>query len=202
MTYTTPKTLTFPEFIQDYGDNPNYELIDGELRNMEPTGLHELVAGKVTARINAEILRLGYDWTIPRTCLIKPPATEATALRPDAIVLEDNKLSSEPLWSREPVITLGSSIKLVIEVVSTNWQDDYARKVEEYALLGIPEYWIVDYRSLGGIEFIGRPKQPTITICQLVDRDYQRKLYRLNEVIISPLLPELVFALNDVMPPV
>jgi Uma2 family endonuclease len=40
-------------------------------------------------------------------------------------------------------------IKLIVEVVSTNWETDYARKVEEYALLGIPEYWIVDYRGLG-----------------------------------------------------
>jgi len=53
---------------------------------------------------------------------------------------------------------------MVVEVVSTNWQDDYARKVEEYALLEIEEYWIVDFRGLGGIEFIGRPKQPTITV--------------------------------------
>jgi Uma2 family endonuclease len=40
------------------------------------------------------------------------------------------------------VITLGVSIKLIVEVVSTNWETDYARKVEEYALLGIPKYWI------------------------------------------------------------
>jgi Uma2 family endonuclease len=60
--------------------------------------------------------------------------------------LYPNFLVNEPLWEREPVITLGRSIKLVVEVVSTNWETDYARKVEEYALLGIPEYWIVDYR--------------------------------------------------------
>jgi Uma2 family endonuclease len=143
---------------------------------------------------------LGYQWTIPRTCLIKPPASEATALRPDVVVLDEKKLSDEPLWQREPVITLGSSIELVIEVVSTNWQDDYARKVEEYALLGISEYWIVDYRGLGGIQFIGRPKQPTFTVCQLVGQDYQRKLYALSETISSIVLPDLVFRLNDVMP--
>jgi Uma2 family endonuclease len=31
-------------------------------------------------------------------------------------------------------------------------------KVEEYAFLEIPEYWIVDYRGLGGVAFIGKPK--------------------------------------------
>lgn len=200
MTYTSTKTLTLTEFLDLYGDNPNLELIDGELREMEPTGLHEIVAGKVAARISAEILRNRYQWTIPRTCLIKPPASEATAMRPDVIVLDDTKLSDEPLWQREPVITLGSSIKLVVEVVSTNWQDDYARKVEEYALLGISEYWIVDYRGLGGIEFIGRPKQPTFTVCQLVGQDYQRKLYRFNDNISSAIIPELAFSLENVMP--
>jgi Uma2 family endonuclease len=46
MTYTFSQTLTFAEFLDRYGDNPNFELIDGELRDMEPTGLHELVAGR------------------------------------------------------------------------------------------------------------------------------------------------------------
>jgi Uma2 family endonuclease len=53
----------------------------------------------------------------------------------------------------------------VVEVVSTNWETDYARKVEEYAILGIPEYGRVDYRGLGGVAFIGKSKQPTITVC-------------------------------------
>lgn len=63
------------------------------------------------------------------------------------------------------MLTSGQAIRLVAEVVSTNWQDDYARKVEEYAMLGIPEYWIVDFRGLGGVAFIGKPKQPVVTVC-------------------------------------
>jgi len=43
MTYILPKLLSFEEFIAQYGDNTRYELIDGELRDMEPTGLHELL---------------------------------------------------------------------------------------------------------------------------------------------------------------
>jgi Uma2 family endonuclease len=96
--------------------------------------------------------------------------------------------------------TLGSSVKLVVEVVSTNWETDYARKVEEYALFGIPEFWIVDYRGLGGRVFIGRPKQPTFTVCHLVGEDYHQRQYRLGESIASPLLPQLALRLDDVMP--
>jgi Uma2 family endonuclease len=81
MTYTPTKNLSFDEFIAQYGDDPRYELIDGELRALEPTGPHESVAGKVAGYLYSEILRLGLKWTIPKNCLIQPPATAATALR-------------------------------------------------------------------------------------------------------------------------
>lgn len=200
MTYSPPKIFTFDEFIDRFGDNPRYELIDGELRDMESTGPHETVAGKLAGQIFAQILRSQLPWVIPKNCLIQPPASLATALRPDVIVLDEEQLKYEPLWQREPIITLGSSIKLVVEVVSTNWQDDYARKMEEYALLGIPEYWIVDYLGLGGIAFIGKPKQPTFTVAQLSEDQYHQQLYRLGESISSLLIPNLSLRLDDILP--
>lgn len=139
-------------------------------------------------------------WFIPRTCLIRPFAEIATARRPDIVVLDETVLALEPLWEKEPVITLGRAIKLVVEVVSTHWETDYARKVEEYALLGIPEYWIVDYKGLGGVAFIGKPKQPTFTVCELIYEDYQRKQYRLGKQISSPLFPNLQLSLLDILP--
>ncbi|MFN6528180.1 Uma2 family endonuclease [Nostoc sp. ChiSLP03a] len=199
MTYTSPKLLTFEEFIAQYGDNTRYELIDGQLRDMEPTGPHEAIAGSIAGRIFVEIFNSHFNWLIPKTCLIKPPAAEATALRPDVIVLDKAELSKEPLWQKEPIICNGNTIKLVAEVVSTNWQDDYARKVEEYAFLNIPEYWIVDFRGLGGLQFIGNPKQPTFTICQLVNGVYQQQQYRLGDTIYSGVLPNLQLKLDDIM---
>ena len=200
MTYTVPKPLTFQDFIAQYGNNPRYELIDGELRDMEPTGPHEAVTGKLSGHLYSAILQAKFNWLIPKNCLIKPAAATATALRPDVIILDADNLPQEPLWQQEPIITLGSTIKLVVEVTSTNWQDDYARKVEEYALLGIPEYWIVDYRGLGGIAFIGKPKQPTFTICQLVQDQYRQHQYHLGETVRSPLFPQLTLRLNDILP--
>jgi Uma2 family endonuclease len=199
VTYTSPKIITFEEFIAQYGDNTRYELIDGQLRDMEPTGPHEAVAGSIAGRIYVEILNSNLNWLIPKTCLIKPPAADATALRPDVIVLDKAELSKEPLWQKEPIICNGSTIKLVAEVVSTNWQDDYARKVEEYAFLNIAEYWIVDFRGLGGLQFIGNPKQPTFTVCQLVNGVYQQEQYRLGDTIYSELLPNLQLKLDDIM---
>lgn len=200
MTDVLSTLLSFDEFIARYGDNTRYELIDGELRDMEPTGPHEAVAGSVAGRIYVEILRSNLNWLIPKNCLIKPLNAEATALRPDVIVLDKAALSQEPLWKKEPVICNGSTVRLVAEVVSTNWQDDYARKVEEYAVLNIPEYWIVDFLGNGGLQFIGNPKQPTLTVCQLVDGIYQQQQYRLGEPIASYLFPNLQLRLDDIMP--
>ena len=200
MTYTSAKLLSFDEFITQYGDNTRYELIDGELRDLEPTGPHEAVAGSIAGRIYVEIFRDNVNWLVPKTCLIKPLYAEATALRPDVVVLDKAELTQEPLWQKEPVICNGSTIKLVAEVVSTNWQDDYARKVEEYALLNISEYWIVDFRGLGGRQFIGNPKHPTFTVCQLVNGAYQQQQYRLGDMIHSKLLPNLQLRLDDIMP--
>ena len=200
MTYTLPKLFSFDEFLSQYGDDSRYELIDGELRDMEPTGPHESTSGKLAGRLFVEILRLNLGWTIPKNGLIRPPNTEATALRPDVMVLDEAVLAEEPLWEKQPILTSGRAIRLVAEVVSTNWQDDYARKVEEYALLGIPEYWIVDFRGLGGIAFIGKPKQPMLTVCEWVKGEYVQRQYRLGEAISSPLFPDLVLQLDNLMP--
>ena len=124
----------------------------------------------------------------------------ATARRPDVIVLDETALETEPLWEQQPVILNPQSIKLVVEVVSTNWENDYARKVEEYATFGIPEYWIVDFRGLGGIAFIGKPKQPTFTVGRLDGDEYDQTQYRLGQLIQSPLFPDLSLRLDDVMP--
>lgn len=200
MVYTISKQLNIEDFISQYGDNPRYELIDGELRDMEPTGPHEAVAGAIFGYIFQEILKDKKSWIVPKNCLIKPPASLATVLRPDVIVLNEIELRNEPLWQKEPIICNGNTIKLVVEITSTNWQDDYARKVEEYAYLGIEEYWIVDYLGLGGIAFIGKPKQPTFSVYQLINDAYIQQQYHLGEMIKSNIFPNLKLRLDDVIP--
>jgi Uma2 family endonuclease len=55
MIYTPNKLLSFDEFIIQYGDNPHYELADGELIDMEPTGSHQTVGGKLATKISSAI---------------------------------------------------------------------------------------------------------------------------------------------------
>ncbi|MBD2195103.1 MULTISPECIES: Uma2 family endonuclease [Calothrix] len=190
MVKSAAKILTVDEFITQYGDSDRYELIDGELIDMEPTGPHEQVSAFIGRKLNVEIDTQDVAYLIPHRCLVKLLGTD-TAFRPDVIVLDQTQLINEPLWQQEPVITSGKPIRLIAEVVSTNWQNDYARKVEDYALLGVPEYWIVDYLGIGGREYIGKPKQPTITICTLIQDEYQKRLFHNNEQLVSTVFPNL-----------
>ena len=197
MVHSTLKLITSDEFITQYGDSYPYELIDGELIEMEPTGPHEQVSSFIGRKLNVEIDHYDLPYFIPHRCLIKLLGTN-TAFRPDVIILDQTQLINEPLWQQEPVITSGKSIKLIAEVVSTNWQNDYARKVEDYALLAIPEYWIVDYLGIGGREYIGKTKQPTITICTLVEDEYQKRLFQNNDKLVSSIFPNLQLTAKQV----
>ena len=103
------------------------------------------------------------------------------------------------LWNKSSVIQHGKTVPLLIEVVlkdtaahiSTNWRDDYGHKFVEYEAMGVAEYWIVDYRALGAVRYIGKPKQPTITVCKLVEDEYQVEKFVQGESLNSNIFPEL-----------
>ncbi len=97
------------------------------------------------------------------------------------------------------MIQHGTTVPLVIEVVSTNWRDDYGHKLVEYEAMGIQEYWIVDFRALGAVRHIGKPKQPTITICQLDDGEYQIHRFIAGEKLVSSIFPQLNLTTDKVL---
>ena len=188
---TQTQPITFDEFCNWYPDNgKRYELIEGEIIEMLPTGPHEDISGFLVAELNLEIRRCQFPYSIPRTCLVKP-FKPRSGYQPDVTVINRNSLKNEPLWRQASVIENAKTIPLVIEVVSTNWRDDYGHKLMEYEAMGIPEYWIVDYRGLGGVRYLGQPKQPTITVCQLVEGEYQMQWFRSGQTLNSKIFPEL-----------
>ncbi|AUS35858.1 hypothetical protein amyaer_p04515 (plasmid) [Microcystis aeruginosa NIES-2481] len=201
------KQLSFDEFlarfalsyVEGYGGDNRYELIDGEVFDLEPTGLHEEVAAFITTKVCVQIDKTNLPWFVLQRGLLRPSHLSMTAFRPDVAVVDRDELSKELLWSNQSILTLGSSIKFVAEVVSSNWQNDYARKVEDYAVLGIPEYWIADYAGLGGTRHIGKPKQPTLSICTLVDGEYEIQQFRGNQTITSTIFPGLKLTAEQVL---
>lgn len=193
MIQTISKTITFDEFVAWYPENSvhKYELHNGVIIEMPlGTGDHSDVTGFISGEINFEIRRLQLPYSIPGDCLLKPVRNES-GYQADVIVLDRTALANEPRWKKESIITMGSSVRLAVEVVSTNWQDDYLVKVADYERLGIPEYWVVDYAALGGRRFIGNPKQPTISVYQLVDGEYQISQFRGDDTVESLAFPEL-----------
>ncbi|MEH1844786.1 MAG: Uma2 family endonuclease [Nostoc sp.] len=193
MTQVLRKLVTFDEFIAWYPESSDrhYELHDGVIVEMpKPTGKHSEIAGFINGSLFLEITRLSIPCFIPKECVIKSVNTDS-GYEPNVIVLDRQAVKDEPRWKKESIITQGSSVRLVVEVVSTNWSDDYALKLEDYESLGIPEYWIVDYLALGGRRFIGNPKQPTISIYQLIEGEYKVRQFRGNDRIHSSAFPEL-----------
>ncbi|MBH8565050.1 Uma2 family endonuclease [Nostoc sp. CENA67] len=193
MTPALRQLVTFDEFVARYPHNTlkRYELHDGVVIEIPPpTGDHEEVIGFLALEISVEIRRLKLPYFIPKTAFVKPLESES-AYSPDVLILNQPNLVNEALWKKESTVSLAASIPLVIEVVSSNWRDDYFIKLARYEEIGIPEYWIVDYAALGGRRFIGNPKQPTISVYSLFGDEYQVSQFRGSDCIISSTFPEL-----------
>ena len=193
------KPISFEEFLAWYPDNPQrYELIEGVIVEILPTDSHEDVAGFLAAELNFAIRTSKLSYSIPKNCLLKPPAPRSGYL-PDVAVISREYIKDEPLWQKSSVIQNGRTVPLVIEVVSTNWRDDYGHKFVEYEAMGIAEYWIVDYRALGAVRYIGKPKQPTITICKLIEGEYRMEKFVKDEFLKSDIFPELKLTINNIL---
>lgn len=157
----------------------------------KPTGKHSLVTGFLIEELILAIIKQGKRgmWTIPREAIVKSRNGQS-GYEPDIVVLDQSAIVEEPRWEQESIIEKPESVKLIVEVVSTNWRDDYFKKRADYEELGIPEYWIVDHAAIGGRNFLGNPKRATISLYQLVEGEYQVTQFRNNETIGSPTFPE------------
>jgi Uma2 family endonuclease len=193
--------VTFDEFVAWYPENSeiHYELRRGAILEMpKPRGKHSEVAGYIALKLRIEIEKLTLPYFLPRECIVRS-IDGTSGYEPDAIVLDRTTIGADPRWERESIITLATSIKLVVEVVSTNWRDDYLMKFAEYESLGIPEYWIADYAGLGGRRYLGEVKQPTLTICSLVDGEYEMQQFSGDRSIISPTFPGLNLTAAEIL---
>ena len=194
--------ISFNEFIDWYPEisETHYELRRGVIVEMpKPKGRHSEIAGFVIKKLNNAIDQMQVPFFIPRECIIK--ISDDTGYEPDVAVVDRPSLANEPRWNSSSVIEHGSSIKLVVEVVSTNWRDDYALKMSDYESIGIDEYWIIDYLGIGGRRYIGSPKQPTFTVCRLVDGEYEMQQFRGSDRILSATFPGLQLTVDQVFNP-
>lgn len=192
--------ITFDQFVEwlPLACECRYELHRGVIVEMpKPRGKHSKVCGNLAYDLGTAIREANLSYFIPKECLVRS-MDGRSGYEPDVIILDESALMDEPDWESGSIITLGKSIKIIVEVVSSNWRDDYFTKLGEYEALGIQEYWIVDYAALGGRRFIGNPKQPTITVCQLVDWEYELQQFRPGDRLLSPTFPDFALTVDRI----
>jgi Uma2 family endonuclease len=201
MTQSLQKIFTFEDFLKFLAEQPEsirYELHDGDIIQMPPpVGEHEKIVAFLTMVLAMACGRLNKQYGIPRTVMVKPEK-KPSGYYPDVLLLNLASLDSEPLWAKNSTVSKSASIPLLIEIVSTNWRDDYYKKLADYEEMGIPEYWIVDYAALGGKDLIGDPKQPTITVYSLNEGEYRATKFRESDRIYSPTFPDLNLTAGEI----
>lgn len=196
------KTLSFEEFLNwDDESGRSFELVNGVAMPLsEPTAKHEDVVDGLCRLLvdHCQSLNLPY---VPRQSkqvrLNAAPRESESSRKADIVVFA----KEEWVRMRQSSASAAAYIPppLAIEVVSTNWRDDYRIKLNEYETLGILEYWIVDYAGLGGVQYIGSPKQSTVTINRLIDGEYQAQRYQGEAIIVSPTFPQLVLTIAQIV---
>jgi Uma2 family endonuclease len=189
---------TFEEFIEWKPNDGLYELRNGVIVEMQPKGKHEEVTGFLSGEFAFLARSLQLPLFAPKQALVRSATDANTAYLPDVLLVDQRELKLEPDWEKASTLTRGNSIPLIVEVVSTNWRDDYLKKLADYEAIGVREYWIADYLGLGGRRFIGTPKQPTLSVCQLVEGEYEIRRFTMGEAIVSPLFPALALTVDQV----
>lgn len=197
------KPLSFEEFLEwDAGTDELFELIDGiPVPTSDPNANHEDVADKLYRVLEDYSLDNDLPYAPKRSKLVyinnKKSEKGANSRRADIVVFDLAKW--EELKSSPSSAAAYETPPMIIEVVSTNADDDYNHKLEDYEALGVPEYWIVDYLALGNAEYTGRPKLPTVSVYLLVNKKYQVKRFKGGEVIESQTFPDLKITANQVL---
>ena len=196
MTVNTLIKLTFEQFLEQRPDEGIYELVNGEIVKVEPTRAHQNIARYLVRSFDREIERLGWDYIVDKDIIIKTRTSEGEERGRNL----DVGVVSASVWNNNVLAygALSEPIQLAVEVVSTNWEDDYVDKLYEYQRLGIPEYWIVDYLAIAARSYLGNPKVATIFVYQLVEGKYQLQRFTGCERIISATFPELNLTVDQV----
>jgi Uma2 family endonuclease len=190
VTATTLKKLTFQEFLEQYPDGYGiYELVNGGMVKVQPTRAHKNIARYLVKCFDREIDRLNLDYIVDKDIVVRTVTGDGIEQGriPDVAVV------SKTVWNSKVLAyaALTDPIQLAVEVVSTNWEDDYVDKLDEYQRLGNPEYWIVDYLAIASRAYLGNPKVPTVFVYELISGQYQYERFTGKDRIISPTFPEL-----------
>jgi Uma2 family endonuclease len=138
MTSVLSSKLTFEKFLEHCPEDGRYELVDGKIVRILATRRHEDVADFIQDCFNAQIRQSQLNYKASgRIGLATSKADGIEQGRhPDVGVIDLDQWRS----NRAAYSALREPIQLVVEIVSTNWEDDYIDKLDEYQRLGVREY--------------------------------------------------------------
>lgn len=198
MTTAQVQELTFDNFLEQCPETGIYEFVKVEIVELRVTRNHDDVSNLLLFCFNDEIRRLNLNLVVTNTAVIKTVTKDSLeqGRNPDVSVID------RTIWrsNRSDYNALEVPIQLAVEVTSTNWEDDYVDKLEEYQRLGIYEYWIVDYLAIASRAYLGNPKVPTIFVYSLDEKgQYQKTQFRGTDRIISPTFSELSLTAEQVL---
>lgn len=194
----TKTKLTFAEFLEQYPDGSGiYELVNGEIVKVEATRAHKNVARFLVKSFDRESERLGLDYIVDKDIVLRTVTAsgQEQGRNPDVGVVKASVWNSNVRGYG----ALTEPIQLAVEVTSTNWEDDYVDKLDEYQRLGICEYWIVDYLAIASRAYLGNPKIPTVFVYNLENGSYVVQSFTGNERIISKTFPELEITVEQLV---
>ena len=141
------KTVSFSEFLLLPYDGKKTELVNGRIIEMsEPSTLHILIIRALTRLLDRHIAQQDYDLECISGPGVEIPRAgrKSDARDPDLIICSKAQLKElRPLT--KSMFLEGNPPKLAVEVSSPgNEENDTIDKRLEYALAGIPEYWIIN----------------------------------------------------------
>jgi Uma2 family endonuclease len=190
--------LNFDQFLEQCPEDGRYELVDGKMVRKLATRIHYDVAWLILKSFDREVERLNLNYVVNDVAavLTTNKKDKEQGRHPDVSVINRDVWRSDRLNHRG----IREPIQLAVEVVSTNWEDDYIDKLEEYERLGIPEYWIVDYLAIGSRDYLGDPKLPSVLIFTLnAEGKYQMTIFQNSDRLISVTFPELNLTVEQIM---
>jgi Uma2 family endonuclease len=191
MIATTQPKMTLEEYLAyDDGLDVRYELIDGVLVAMgAESDDNTLIAMFLIAMFLPFVT---YDRLRNKTEIAVSRSTVSTRY-PDLMVLSEDCAGALSGQKRSLITLDMPAPQLVVEVVSPgepgeeNYDRDYVEKRREYAVRGIPEYWIID------------PARQVVLVLCLHGKTYQAQEFQSDDTIVSPTFPALTLTALQVL---
>ena len=175
------RRLTFQDY-QALPDDQDYEIVDGVLY-VAPRARsgHQVTANRLAVILTVHTESRGIGTVVPDTDLIV--TDRDIYVSPDIMYFAGDRFNG---INRDDWIRIIPD--LVVEVLSPSTEDyDRRKKRETYARLGVPHYWMVDYRSRRVMECVLQP-----------DGAYQERTIQAGEPFRPALFSELEIDLVQV----